>query len=79
MPNDSLQLDLNSALLVEPGPPVDLSAGQMIPGPTQAVVTSTQPPPQPYSAHPTVTTLAPLGTVQQYYNHEAQIIQQPGV
>ncbi|XP_043499064.1 zinc finger SWIM domain-containing protein 8 homolog isoform X7 [Polistes fuscatus] len=80
MPHDSLQLDLNSALLVEPGPPVDLSAGQMIPGPTQAVVvTSTQPPPQPYPAHPTITTLAPLGTVQQYYNHEAQIIQQPGV
>lgn len=43
---------------------MDLVTGQVIPGPTQAVVvTSTQPPPpQPYqSAHPSITTPAPLG------------------
>lgn len=62
MPHDPLQLDLNGVLLVEPGPPVDMTTTQMMPGPTQAVVvTSTQPPPQPYPTHPTVTTLAPLG------------------
>lgn len=69
MPHDPQQLDLNGVLLVEPGPPVDLSNGQMMPGPAQAVVvvgpdltqTTTQPPPQPYPAHPTITTLAPLG------------------
>lgn len=62
VPHDPLQLDLNGVLLVEPGPPVELPNSQMMPGPTQAVVvTSTQPPPQPYSAHPTITTLAPLG------------------
>lgn len=62
MPHDPLQLDLNGVLLVEPGPPVDMSNGQMMPGPAQAVVvTSTQPPPQPYPTHPTITTLAPLG------------------
>lgn len=63
MSHDPLQLDLNGVLLVEPGPPVDLSNGQMMPGPGQAVVvTSTQPPPQPYPTHPAITTLAPLGT-----------------
>lgn len=61
MPHDPLQLDLNGVLLVEPGPPVDMTTAQM-PGPAQAVVvTSTQPPPQPYPTHPTITTLAPLG------------------
>ncbi|CAK9795279.1 Zinc finger SWIM domain-containing protein 8 homolog [Anthophora quadrimaculata] len=64
------QLDLNGdlhLLLVEPGPPVDMSSGQMMPGPTQAVVvTSTQPPPQPYPTHPTITTLAPLGVGMPY-------------
>ncbi|KOC70003.1 Zinc finger SWIM domain-containing protein KIAA0913, partial [Habropoda laboriosa] len=60
-------LDLNEdlhLLLVEPGPPVDMSKAKMMPGPTQAVpVTSTQPPPQPppqpYPTHPTITTRAP--------------------
>ncbi|XP_032671069.1 zinc finger SWIM domain-containing protein 8 isoform X2 [Odontomachus brunneus] len=67
VPHDPLQLDLNGVLLVEPGPPVDLPNNQMMPGPTQAVVvTSTQPPPQPYSAHPTITTLAPLGVGMPY-------------
>ncbi|XP_034935813.1 zinc finger SWIM domain-containing protein 8 isoform X2 [Chelonus insularis] len=58
---DHLQLDPNGALLVEAGPgPVEMSTGQMMPGPTQAVVvTSTQPPPQPYPPHPTITTLVP--------------------
>ncbi|XP_020294167.1 zinc finger SWIM domain-containing protein 8 [Pseudomyrmex gracilis] len=60
IPHDSLQLDLNGVLLVEPGP-VEISNTQMMSGPTQTVVvTSTQPPPQPYT-HPTITTLAPLG------------------
>ena len=50
--------------MVEPGPPVDMTTGQMITGPTQTVVvTSTQPPPQPYP-HQTITTLAPLGMVE---------------
>lgn len=63
IPHDSLQLDLNGVLLVEPGPSVDLANTQMMSGPTQTVVvTSTQPPPQPYT-HPTITTLAPLGKV----------------
>ncbi|XP_034174231.1 zinc finger SWIM domain-containing dorado isoform X1 [Osmia lignaria lignaria] len=67
MPHDSLQLDLNGVLLVEPGPSVDISNGQMMPGPAQAVVvTSTQPPPQPYPTHPTITTLAPLGVGMPY-------------
>lgn len=62
MPHDPLQLDLNGVLLVESGPPVDMTTAQMMPGPTQTVVvTSTQPPPQPYPTHPTITTLAPLG------------------
>lgn len=65
--HDPLQLDLNGVLLLEPGPPVDITNGQMVPGPTQAVVvTSTQPPPQPYPAHPTITTLAPLGVGMPY-------------
>ncbi|XP_024943377.1 zinc finger SWIM domain-containing protein 8 isoform X1 [Cephus cinctus] len=67
IPHDPLQLDPNGALLVEPGPPVDMTAGQMIPGATQAVVvTSTQPPPQPYPPHPTINTLAPLGIGMPY-------------
>lgn len=54
-------MDLNGVLLVDPGPSVDLSNTQMMPGPAQTVVvTSTQPPPQHYT-HPTITTLAPLG------------------
>nr|XP_031845470.1 zinc finger SWIM domain-containing protein 8 isoform X2 [Nomia melanderi] len=66
-PHDPLQLDLNGLFMVEPGPPVDMSNGQMMPGPTQAVVvTSTQPPPQPYPTHPTITTLAPLGVGMPY-------------
>lgn len=64
MPHVSLQLVLNGVLPMEPSPPVDMSNGQMMPGPTQAVVvTSTQPPPQPYPTHPATTTLAPLGTL----------------
>ncbi|XP_076629191.1 zinc finger SWIM domain-containing dorado, partial [Colletes latitarsis] len=63
MSHDPLQLDLNGVLLLEPGPPVDMANGQMMPGPTQTVVvTNTQPPPQPYPTHPTITTLAPLVT-----------------
>ncbi|KMQ94255.1 zinc finger swim domain-containing protein [Lasius niger] len=66
IPHDPLQLDLNGVLLVEPGPSVDLSSTQMMPGPAQTVVvTSTQPPPQPYT-HPTITTLAPLGVGMPY-------------
>lgn len=61
MPHESLQLDANGTLMVEPGPSVDMTTGQLIPGQAQAVVvTSAQPPPQPY-AHPAITTLAPLG------------------
>lgn len=69
IPHDPLQLDPNGALLVESGPPMDLVTGQVIPGPAQAVVvTSTQPPPpQPYqSAHPSITTPAPLGIARKY-------------
>lgn len=63
IPHESMQLDPNGTLLVDSTSSVDVSVGQMMPGPTQAVVvTSAQPPPQPY-AHPTITTLAPLGTV----------------
>ncbi|EGI60930.1 Zinc finger SWIM domain-containing protein [Acromyrmex echinatior] len=64
--HDPLQLDLNGVLLVDPGPSVDLSNTQMMPGPAQTVVvTSTQPPPQHYT-HPTITTLAPLGVGMPY-------------
>ncbi|XP_032453263.1 zinc finger SWIM domain-containing protein 8 isoform X6 [Nasonia vitripennis] len=60
MPHESLQLDANGTLMVEPGPSVDMTTGQLMPGQAQAVVvTSAQPPPQPY-AHPAITTLAPL-------------------
>ncbi|XP_015439816.1 PREDICTED: zinc finger SWIM domain-containing protein 8 [Dufourea novaeangliae] len=38
MPHDPLQLDLNGVFMVEPGPPVDMTTGQMMPGPAQAVV-----------------------------------------
>ncbi|XP_076654799.1 zinc finger SWIM domain-containing dorado isoform X1 [Halictus rubicundus] len=59
MPHDPLQLDINDVFMVEPGPPVDMSNGQMMPGPAQAVVvTSTQPPPPPYSNLPAINTLA---------------------
>ncbi|XP_011305691.1 zinc finger SWIM domain-containing protein 8 isoform X1 [Fopius arisanus] len=57
IPHENLQLDASGGLLVEPGPPVDLNASQMMPQP-QAVVTSAQPP-QPYPPHPTITTLVP--------------------
>ncbi|XP_023288160.1 zinc finger SWIM domain-containing protein 8 isoform X2 [Orussus abietinus] len=67
IPHDQLQLDPNGSLLVEPGPPVDITPGRMIPGPAQTVVvTSTQPPPQPYPTHPAITTLAPLGVGMPY-------------
>ncbi|XP_011500234.1 PREDICTED: zinc finger SWIM domain-containing protein 8 [Ceratosolen solmsi marchali] len=60
MPHDSLQLDANGTLMVEPCPPVDIATGQLMPGQAQTVVvTSAQPPPQPY-VHPAITTLAPL-------------------
>lgn len=43
---------------------MDLSNTQMMPGSAQTVVvTSTQPPPQHYT-HPTITTLAPLGRIE---------------
>uniref|UniRef100_A0ABD2X903 SWIM-type domain-containing protein n=1 Tax=Trichogramma kaykai TaxID=54128 RepID=A0ABD2X903_9HYME len=53
MPHESLQLDANGQLIVEPGPPVDMSAAQMMPGQAQAVVVTSAPPmpPQTY-AHP---------------------------
>lgn len=64
IPHDPLQLDPNGALMVESGPPVDMTTGQIMSGPTQTVVvTSAQPPPLPYP-HPTITTLAPLGKLQ---------------
>jgi len=77
IPHDSLQLDLNGVLLVEPGPSVDLTNTQMMPGPTQTVVvTSTQPPPQPYT-HPTITTLAPLGKINRQFLFFFNIIDFP--
>lgn len=63
MPHESLQLDANGALMVEPGSPVDMN-NQLMAGQGQTVVvTSTQLPPQPY-AHPAITTLAPLGKMK---------------
>lgn len=62
MPHETLQLDPNGSLLVEPGPPVDITTGQIMAAQSpNVVVTSTQPPPQPYPPHPTITTLAPMG------------------
>ncbi|XP_043461539.1 zinc finger SWIM domain-containing protein 8 homolog isoform X1 [Leptopilina heterotoma] len=66
IPHDPLQLDPNGALMVESGPPVDMTTGQIMSGPTQTVVvTSAQPPPLPYP-HPTITTLAPLEVAMPY-------------
>lgn len=66
IPHESLTIDANGTLIVDSGS-VDLSmtAGQLLPGQAQAVVVTSAhpqpPPPQPYAAHPAITTLAPLG------------------
>lgn len=62
MPHESIQLDANGGLIVEPGSPVDMTSQMMAAQGQAVVVTSAQLPPQPY-AHPAITTLAPLGTV----------------
>jgi hypothetical protein len=59
MPHDTLQLDPNGPLLVEPGQgPIDLNSGQMMPQPQSVVVTTNQPPP-PYPPHPSMSSLGP--------------------
>lgn len=54
---------------------MDLSNTQMMPGPAQTVVvTSTQPPPPQHYTHPTITTLAPLGRINNFFYFRIEIL-----